>query len=143
MITIESLFGVTEQILSEPILAYQCEGSVFAKHTDHITAITETIRKPLPFTDFQFSYALSSAPFFKENQDSETILIQLRELVRVAKEVRLAPYTLAQTHVMEQVGPVMLALQQDNIGVEITPLQAATFGQAVRIKLWAQACRLS
>ncbi len=143
MVTMESLFGVTDLILSEPVLAYQCERHLFGKHNMQINEITETIEKPLPFSDFHFAYALSSAPFFKEEQTSDAILFQLRELLRVAKEVRIAPYILAQEHVMTKFGPLVLALQQDSIGVEVTPLDVDTFGQAVRLKLWAHECRLS
>jgi hypothetical protein len=85
---------------------------------------------------------LSRYPFFQDTHGSEDILVQLRELVRVAKEVRLSPYFLQQSQVANKFGPVILALQQESIGVEVTPLTVPGYEQAVRVKLWAHECSL-
>lgn len=141
MITLESLFDLPKQVLSEPILAYQCDPLVMAQLPQTVTVLEEGFATPLPFKTFQFAYALSSAPFF-EHQDSAKTLIQLQTLLHVAKEVRLSPYYFDQATIVEKLGPVMLALQQHNIGVEIVPLALPELDKAVRIKLWAQTCQL-
>lgn len=98
---------------------------------------------PLPFEDFQFTLALSVYPFFRTQADRPLTLAQLRELTRVAKEVRLAPHQFEQVEVFNHLGPMMLILQKEEVGVEIMPLKAQ-YGlkNAVMLRLWAQSCRV-
>lgn len=95
----------------------------------------------LPFTDFQFDLALSVYPFFRMESAIESVLAQLRALVRVAREVRIVPHQLEQEEVTEKLGPTMLTLQQDEVGVEVTPLgEQFSLKNAVMLRLWAHSC---
>ncbi|KTC65580.1 SAM-dependent methyltransferase (plasmid) [Legionella adelaidensis] len=75
----------------------------------------------LPFPDFTFDFALSSHYLFAalDNKDVDYYLQAIRELARVAKEVRIFPLVDRFGQLSPFVGPVLLGLQQENYGVEI------------------------
>ncbi|MDF1929347.1 hypothetical protein PGH45_03725 [Legionella pneumophila] len=97
----------------------------------------------LPFADFTFDFALSSHYFFAD-LDYQTVdfhLIAIRELARVAKEVRIFPLIDREGNTSQFLGPVLLGLQQENYGVEV---REAAFhlhksGNAM-LRVWAQQC---
>lgn len=99
----------------------------------------------LPYQDFSFDLALSSHYLFGglENQDLDFHIQMVRELARVAKEVRIFPLVDYNDQSPPLLGPVLLALQQSNYGVEVRsvryPLQAK--GNAM-LRVWAQECRI-
>lgn len=100
----------------------------------------------LPFTHFEFDFALSSHYLFADldDQDVEFHLKVIRELARVAKEVRIFPLIDRHGQLSPFLGPVLLGLQQDGYGVEVREvsyhLQAK--GNAM-LRVWAQQCQLS
>ena len=75
----------------------------------------------LPFSDFEFDFALSSHYLFADldDQDVDFHLNAIRELARVAKEVRIFPLIDRHGQVSPFLGPVLLGLQQDDYGVEV------------------------
>ncbi|RUQ89210.1 class I SAM-dependent methyltransferase [Legionella septentrionalis] len=97
----------------------------------------------LPFADFSFDFALSSNYLFAdlEEQDVEFHLRILRELARVAKEVRVFPLIDRQGQPSSFLGPVLLGLQKDNYGVEVceVPYRLQRQGNAM-LRVWAQQC---
>ena len=99
----------------------------------------------LPFADFSFDLALSSHYLFADldDQDVEFHLKIIRELARVAKEVRIFPLIDRYGHPSPFFGPVLLGLQEGNFGVEVKEvayhLQAT--GNAM-LRVWAQQCQL-
>ena len=98
----------------------------------------------LPFTDFNFDLALCSNYLFADpdDQDVEFCLYVISELVRVAKEVRIYPLDhLGQISTM--LGPVLLGLQQQNLGVEVKEVHYPSPSSAgAMLKVWAQECVL-
>lgn len=100
----------------------------------------------LPFTDFSFDFALSAHYFFSDldGQDVAFHVQMIRELARVAKEVRIFPLIDRQGQPSPMLGPVLLALQQDNFGTEVreVPCQWQRKGN-VMLRVWAQQCEVS
>jgi hypothetical protein len=99
----------------------------------------------LPFPDFYFDLALSSHYLFgeMENQDLAFHLQVLKELARVAKEVRVFPLIDRDGEPSKFLGPVLLGLQKDNYGVEVRSVNyhLQPKGNAM-LRIWAQECRL-
>lgn len=149
----QALFKLDEDVFSYPMLEYRCGATKLHGDQSAIVSVDASYDTPhgpclpwqpgrLPFTDFQFDTALSTFAFFEGDTEIALVLEELRELTRVAKVVYLAPHQLDQAEVSQRLGPLMLLLQQADVGVEITPIeQQAGFEKAVRIKLWAQTCQ--
>ena len=99
----------------------------------------------LGFPDFSFDLALSTNFLFRnfEMQDLDFHVAMIKELVRVAREVRIAPLVDKSCKPSPLLGPVLLALQEANLGVEVKnvehPLQPN--GNAM-LRVWAQECKL-
>lgn len=99
----------------------------------------------LPFADFTFDFALSSHYLFAD-LDDQTVdfhLNVIRELARVAKEVRIFPLIDKEGNTSEFLGPVLLGLQQDNYGVEVKEVDFHLHqsGNAM-LRVWAQQCEV-
>lgn len=98
---------------------------------------------PLPFADFSFDFALSAHYLFAglEEQTLDFHIDLIRELARVAKEVRIFPLIDRQGNTSELLGPVLLALQKDNYGVEVREVDFHLHqtGNAM-LRVWAQQC---
>jgi hypothetical protein len=97
----------------------------------------------LPFADFTFDYALSSHYLFAD-LDDQTVdfhLTIIRELARVAKEVRIFPLIDRAGKTSEFLGPVLLGLQKENYGVEVREVDFHLHqsGNAM-LRVWAQQC---
>ena len=99
----------------------------------------------LPFKDFSFDFALVSHYLFEDlyDQTVEFHLAVIRELARVAKEVRIFPLTDRHSNTSEFLGPVLLGLQQENYGVEVreVPFHFHHSGNAM-LRVWAQHCMI-
>lgn len=97
----------------------------------------------LPFADFTFDFALSAHYLFADLDDQtvEFHLSVIRELARVAKEVRIFPLIDREGNPSEFLGPVLLGLQQDNYGVEVREVDFHLHktGNAM-LRVWAQQC---
>ena len=97
----------------------------------------------LPFEDFSFDLALSSYFFFAgtESQDEAFHLQRIRELTRVAKEVRIFPLIDREGQPSHLLGPVLLGLQQSNYGVEIREVNDhLQKGSHAMLRVWAREC---
>ena len=97
----------------------------------------------LPFSDFYFDFALSAHYLFADLQ-GQTVdyhLEVIRELARVAKEVRLFPLIDSNGDTSQLLGPVLLGLQQENYGVEVKEVNFHLHkaGNAM-LRIWAQQC---
>ncbi|WP_419419097.1 hypothetical protein ACNVED_11145 [Legionella sp. D16C41] len=99
----------------------------------------------LPFNDFSFDLALSSHYLFAnlEEQDIEFHIKAIKELARVAKEVRIFPLINRFNQPSPFLGPVMLQLQQENYGIEVksADYNLQPKGNAM-LRVWAQQCAL-
>jgi len=99
----------------------------------------------LPFNDFSFDMALSSHYLFAglDEQDTEFHVNVIIELARIAKEVRIFPLIDRNTQPSPFLGPVLLALQENNFGVEVKscPYHLQPQGNAM-LRVWAQQCEI-
>ncbi len=97
----------------------------------------------LPFAAFFFDYALSSHHFFSATapQTVDYHVHTIQELARVAKEVRIFPLVDADGVPSSFLGPVILALQQKNFGIEVRDVlyHLQPKGNAM-LRIWAQEC---
>ena len=99
----------------------------------------------LPFADFSFDFALSSHYLFADldEQDVEFHLQVIRELARVAKEVRIFPLIDRHNRPSSFLGPVLLGLQQENYGTEVREVRYHLQAQDnAMLRVWAQQCSL-
>lgn len=99
----------------------------------------------LPFNDFTFDLALSSHYLFADldEQDISFYLQAIKELARVAKEVRIFPLIDRNGQPSPFLGPVLLDLQQHNYGTEVRSVayHLQPKGNAM-LRVWAQECVL-
>ncbi|KTD08652.1 hypothetical protein [Legionella jamestowniensis] len=99
----------------------------------------------LPFDNFSFDFALSSHYLFADldDQDVEFHLKVIKELARVAKEVRIFPLIDRHNQPSPFLGPVLLGLQQENFGAEVREVayHLQPSGNAM-LRVWAQQCEL-
>ena len=99
----------------------------------------------LPFDDFSFDMALSSHYLFADlpGQDVAFHLQAIRELARVAKEVRIAPLIDRYGQTSSILGPVLLGLQQEGYGVEVRDVNYSLQQKSnAMLRVWAQQCDL-
>lgn len=99
----------------------------------------------LPYKDLEFDLALSSHFLFfnQDESDAEFLKAVLLELCRVAHEVRIFPLVNHHGETSPLVAPLLLELQQKNLGVEIrqVPYKFQKNGNAM-LRIWAQECKL-
>jgi hypothetical protein len=95
----------------------------------------------LPFGDYQFNLALCSHWLFSESPDSFFQIQAIKELMRVAGEVRIYPLLNRDDETAASLGPVMMALQQENFGVELREVdfELKKEGNAM-LRVWAREC---
>ena len=97
----------------------------------------------LPFKDFQFDLALCAHHLFVSGEKHETDfhVNSILEMARVAHEVRIFPLSDRLGRVSDRLGPVMLALQQNNLGVEVRQVDYSlqVNGNAM-LRVWAHEC---
>ncbi|WP_298623479.1 hypothetical protein [uncultured Legionella sp.] len=97
----------------------------------------------LPFPDFTFDFALCSHYLFADldEQSVDFHLTVIRELARVAKEVRIFPLIDKEENTSPFLGPVLLGLQQENYGAEVREVDfhLQKSGNAM-LRVWAQQC---
>ena len=99
----------------------------------------------LPFEDFSFDFALSSYFLFTslEDQDADFHLQCIRDLARVAKEVRIFPLIDGNGQPSPMLGPVLLGLQQANYGVEVRKVDyQLQLGGHAMLRVWARECQV-
>ncbi|CAM4439006.1 MAG: hypothetical protein LEGION0403_FIIPPAGN_00055 [Legionella sp.] len=97
----------------------------------------------LPYPDFSFDFALSAHYLFAdlEDQTLDFHLNVIRELARVAKEVRVFPLIDREGKTSELLGPVLLQLQQENYGVEVREVDYHLHqAENAMLRVWAQKC---
>lgn len=100
----------------------------------------------LPFEDFTFDLVLSSHYFFADldQQDEAFHIAAIKELARVGKEVRIFPLVDSNQEPPPFLGPILLALQQENYGAEIkaVPYHLQKQGNAI-LRIWARECAIT
>ena len=99
----------------------------------------------LPFDDFSYDIALCSHYLFGgRSEDSVDYHVHaITECARVANEIRIFPLIDSKGETSPLVGPVMLALQQQNFGVEVRSVtyQFQKNGNTM-MRVWAHECEV-
>ncbi len=145
-----SQFNVTNYGGMDAFLVSRREGmDLFFE--DYELGVSEGRYKPLSddamlaFDDFSFDLALSSHYLFAgSNQQSIDVhLNRIRELARVAKEVRIFPLFEREGTPSALIGPVLLGLQQANFGAEVREVSCALYPEGnAMLRVWAQECEV-
>lgn len=101
---------------------------------------------PIDFNDFTFDYALCSHYFFagESKSDLKNYFEIIKELTRVAKEVRIFPLIDRFGQPAHLLGPLLLVLQNNNYGVEVKEVayHLQPEGNAM-LRIFAKECKLS
>ncbi len=99
----------------------------------------------MPFKHFEFDLAVCSYYLYSlhDDQDADFHINATMEMCRIAKEVHIFPLIDSAGEISPLVGPVMLALQQNNYGVEIreVPFRLQKQGNAM-MRVWALQCEM-
>lgn len=134
---VEHLIEQRRQGVSEFLLDYE-QGKIEGRY---IPAKQEG----LPFENCSFDLALSANYLFAsmEEQDADFHLQCIRELTRVAREVRIFPLIDRHGQPSPLIGPVLLGLQQANYGVEIRDVDyQLQHGGHAMLRVWALECQV-
>lgn len=115
----------------------------FSKGKQQQRYVTETF-PTLSFEENSFDLALSSHYLFHSpiDGDDETFHIAaILEMCRVANEARIFPLLNSDGEVSELMGPLMLQLQQHDLGIEVreVPYQFQKNGNAM-LRVWKNTC---
>ena len=91
-------------------------------------------------SDQHFELALCSHQLFSED-DLDYQVKTLFDLCRVASEVRVFPLLNLKGELTQSLGPVMQAMQENNVGVEVkeVPFEFQKIGNAM-LRVWNQSC---
>lgn len=96
----------------------------------------------LPYEDHAFDLVLCKDLLFHSKSFLEFNREQIvSELCRVGEEVRVFPLLDEKGSMTDELGPIMLLLQQNNFGVEVreVPYQMRKGGNAM-LRIWAKEC---
>ncbi len=96
----------------------------------------------LGFADNEFDFCLCSHFLFSHSELSLAAHIAfIKEMARVAKEVRVFPLSNSFGEISSLLGPVMLALQQEQYGTEIMQVSYEfQRGSNAMMRIWATTC---
>ncbi len=141
------MFGLSADDLSGRILEYSDALSAMHDVVGLRHPVTHCEPAPdqrLPFDDFTFDMALCPEYLFLQAQTVDASMQAIRELARVAKEVRVFPLSDPHGLPFPLLGPVLLGLNQENYGVEVRDVTSSLQpkGNAM-LRVWAQQCQVS
>lgn len=141
----QKIYDLTLSDLSKPILDFSDGASHFPakKGTQAIRVTMGTVSQlpHLPYKTHQFDLVLCTDFIFHHALSHEKITEIVKELCRVAEEVRIFPLLNHQGKMSDALGPLMLMLQKKNYGVEVrqVPYQS---GNAM-LRIWGVECEVS
>lgn len=131
----------------EKLVEYRRQGieSFFSDFEDGLATnrYLPSISDELPFPDFKFDFALIANNFFSDldYQTVEYHIARIKELARVAKDVRIFPLVDANGTPSNLLGPIIMGLYQDNFRVEVKDVAyyLQHRGNAM-LRVWASEC---
>ncbi|EKD77859.1 MAG: putative cytosolic protein [uncultured bacterium] len=125
----QQMYDLTESDLSKSIFEFSAQNAAQLPR--------------LPYATNQFDLALCTDFIFHHGLPSEDIASTVKELCRIASEVRLFPLLDNQGKMSNELGPLMLMLQKKNYGVEVREVPDQTGkGRNAMLRIWEQECRL-
>jgi hypothetical protein len=97
----------------------------------------------LPYGNNAFDLALCTDLIFYHHMSNEEMLSIIRELARVAAEVRIFPLLDTHGKVSDELGPLLLQLQKNNYGVEVRQVPYHTSsGANAMLRVWEHECKV-
>lgn len=97
----------------------------------------------LPYQTHQFQLALCTNFLFHQPISREQASLILKELCRVAEEVRIFPLLDNHGKMTDELGPLMLSFHQKNYGVEVRQVDYHTLkGGNAMLRVWEQECQI-
>lgn len=95
----------------------------------------------LPYKTHQFDLALCTDFIFYQPAEMQTVTARVKELTRVAFEVRIFPLMDECGKISDELGPLMLYLQRNHFGVEVREVPYKTLhGNNAMLRIWSQTC---
>lgn len=102
--------------------------------------------KSSEFKDFEFDLVLNLNDLFmrQAHKPTDFHINAIKEMTRVGKEVRIFPLLDDKGEISPLIGPVLLALQNENYGIEVkeVPSHLYEHGNAM-LRVWAKECVLA
>ncbi len=129
---IESLWEKTEKVFLQDYAAGKSQQRY------------QSIQLPsFPYKTLQFQLALCTDYVFHHALSREKVHTILKELARVAEEVRIFPLLDNNGKMPAELGPLMLYFQQKNYGIEVREVPYHTLkGGNAMLRIWEQECHL-
>lgn len=125
----QQMYDLTENDLSKSIFKFSAKNAAQLPH--------------LPYAAHQFDLALCTDFIFHHGLSSDDIASTVKELCRIASEVRLFPLLDNQGKMSDELGPLMLMLQKKNYGVEVREvLHQTSKGHNAMLRIWEQECKV-
>lgn len=98
----------------------------------------------LSYKSHQFDLALCTDYIFYHSFSTHEIAAGVKELCRIAAEVRIFPLLDSAGKTSDELGPLMLFLQQNHFGVEVREVPYKTLrGSNAMLRIWSLACEVS
>lgn len=139
------MFALNDEDLAKKILACGLESASINADLHQLGWQVTSMDKLPQFKQFEFDLVLNSYDLFVRQADKpvEFHVQAITEMSRVGKEVRIFPLLNERGEISPLLGPVLLALQQANFGVEVreVPYHAYENGNAMLL-VWAKECHL-
>jgi hypothetical protein len=141
-----AMFALTDADLKKPILDYAPHASSFDTEMSALgyKVVSCDGASSLTFSDNQFALALCSHYFFTQKSfDLDKNFSLVKKLCQVAEELRIFPLLNSEGQLSKYLGPLMLNLQQQDMGVEVRQVnyESQPGGNAM-LRVWAQGCKL-
>lgn len=138
-------FGLSPHDKKTRLLVYGNEAHEdYSAFSDSVTCFSPSEEGVKAFDDFSFDVAI--CPYYLFTQTSADLdfhLKVIRQLARVAKEVRIFPLIDKQGVLSPLLGPVLLGLQQENYGVEVRDVTSPLLQKEnAMLRVWAQLCHV-
>lgn len=96
------------------------------------------------FKDFEFDLVLNLNDLFgRPVRQPSTYVAAIKEMARIGKEVRIFPLLDEKGEIAAILGPVLLALQQENYGIEVKEVSSKHYQQGnAMLVVRANTCQL-
>ena len=139
------MYDLTTQDLSKNIVDLHgdriCLNTLSTQPGVRITCADVTALPTLPYQAHQFDLALCPDVIFDQAHETAAMTASIRELCRVAFEVRIFPLSNNSGKMPDELGWLMLFLQQNHFGIEVREVSyKALQGSSAMLRVWNQTC---
>lgn len=141
----QQMYDLNSQDLSKTILDFHgdtiCLNTMATQPDVHVTCADVAALPALPYKTHQFDLALCPDVIFDQSNEAAAMTTRIRELCRVAQEVRIFPLMDRCGKMRDEFGLLMLFLQKNHFGVEVREVPYKTSqGSSAMLRIWSQTC---